>query len=325
MPILSAKHTHEELRDTPIVDSTCCVLMANNEIILDLLENDEFEQAKHVAAWHIWAAKAYGIKAVNPGGVAAWKWGKDCKGLSDVVPGYKKVTPAKIDRGARADRRRPEPAAPAPPPLQQPRRAGQLHDDPRDDEDPGRPAGAHGPPAVPRLRRRRLVHDEVGREGDRRVLQRAPEPDLRRRRGAVRQHRDRHRRRPVAAPALRTHRPQVGQPRRRERDRLRRRALRLQGEEPRQRGPVGGRAGTAAAHRRPVAHLPHHRPPQRRDLLALPGDHATADERRLPQGATEAVPGEDAEPHRAAGTRRASTRSSRSRSSRRPGRRGRSA
>lgn len=96
VPIMSAKHTHEELHDTPILDKTCCVLMANNEIILDLLENEEYERAKQVAAWQIWAAKAYGIKAVNPGGVAGWKWGKDCKGLADVVPGYKKVTPAKI-------------------------------------------------------------------------------------------------------------------------------------------------------------------------------------------------------------------------------------
>src|SRR5262249_40868293 len=39
VPILTAKHTHEELRDTPIVDKTCCVLMANNEIVMDLLEN----------------------------------------------------------------------------------------------------------------------------------------------------------------------------------------------------------------------------------------------------------------------------------------------
>jgi formylmethanofuran dehydrogenase subunit A len=96
VPVLSAKHTHEELGDTPIIDRTCCVLMANNEILLDLLENDEYERAKHVVAWHVWAAKAYGIKAVNPGGVAGWKWGKEAKGLADVVPGYRKVTPAKV-------------------------------------------------------------------------------------------------------------------------------------------------------------------------------------------------------------------------------------
>jgi formylmethanofuran dehydrogenase subunit A len=96
VPALSAKHTHEELRDTPIIDRTCCVLMANNEIVLDLLENEEYDRAKQVVAWYVWAAKAYGIKAVNPGGVAGWKWGKDAKGLRDVVPGYKKVTPAKM-------------------------------------------------------------------------------------------------------------------------------------------------------------------------------------------------------------------------------------
>jgi formylmethanofuran dehydrogenase subunit A len=99
VPILTAKHTHEELRDTPIVDKTCCVLLANNEILLDLIEAGELERARHVAAWQIWAAKAYGVKAVNPGGVEAWKWGKDARGLSDPIEGYSKVTPAKIITG----------------------------------------------------------------------------------------------------------------------------------------------------------------------------------------------------------------------------------
>jgi formylmethanofuran dehydrogenase subunit A len=35
VPILSARHTHEELRDTPNVDKTCLVLKANNENLLD--------------------------------------------------------------------------------------------------------------------------------------------------------------------------------------------------------------------------------------------------------------------------------------------------
>src|SRR5271165_5843352 len=96
VPVLTAKHTHEELRDTPIVDKACFLLMANNEIVLDLLEAGEVERAKEVVAWLIWAAKTYGVKAVNPGGVAAWKWGKDAKVLSAPVEGYSKVTPAKI-------------------------------------------------------------------------------------------------------------------------------------------------------------------------------------------------------------------------------------
>ncbi|MCI0739060.1 MAG: formylmethanofuran dehydrogenase subunit A [Gemmataceae bacterium] len=96
VPVLSAKHTHEELRDTPIVDKASCLLMANNEIVLDLLEAGDVERAKHVVAWLVWAAKAYGVKAVNPGGVTAWKWGKDAKIMSEPVYGYNKVTPAKI-------------------------------------------------------------------------------------------------------------------------------------------------------------------------------------------------------------------------------------
>ncbi len=96
VPILSAKHTHEELHDTPIVDKGSCLLMANNEIVLDLLEAGENERAKDVVAWLISAAKCYGVKAVNPGGVTAWKWGKNAKAMHEPVPGYNKVTPAAI-------------------------------------------------------------------------------------------------------------------------------------------------------------------------------------------------------------------------------------
>jgi len=96
VPILSARHTHEELHDIPIVDKTSLVLMGNNEFVLDLLESDDVERAQHIVSWLIWAAKAYGVKAVNPGGVAAWKWGKDAKTLSAPVEGYSRVTPAKI-------------------------------------------------------------------------------------------------------------------------------------------------------------------------------------------------------------------------------------
>src|SRR5437870_6155969 len=99
VPILSAKHTHEELHDTPIVDKSCMVLMANNEIVLDLLEAGELERARHVGAWLIWAAKVYGVKAVNPGGGAAWKWGKEAKTLSAPVDGYTRPTAATIIAG----------------------------------------------------------------------------------------------------------------------------------------------------------------------------------------------------------------------------------
>ena len=96
VPILSARHTHEELHDIPLVDKTTLVLMANNEIVMDLLEAGDADRAKQVVAWLVWAAKAYGVKAVNPGGVAAWKWGKNANALFEPVEGYRSVTPARI-------------------------------------------------------------------------------------------------------------------------------------------------------------------------------------------------------------------------------------
>jgi formylmethanofuran dehydrogenase subunit A len=96
VPILSAKHTHEEMHDIPIVDKSTLLLMANNELMLDLLEVGEFERAKSLVAWMLCASKTYGIKAVNPGGVAAWKWGKNANQLHQPIEGYSKVTAAQI-------------------------------------------------------------------------------------------------------------------------------------------------------------------------------------------------------------------------------------
>lgn len=96
VPVLSARHTHEELADVPIVDKASLTLMANNELLLDQLEQGEYERAKQVVAWYLWAAKSYGIKAVSPGGVAAWKWGKDAKQLTSSIEGYRNVTPGVI-------------------------------------------------------------------------------------------------------------------------------------------------------------------------------------------------------------------------------------
>jgi formylmethanofuran dehydrogenase subunit A len=96
VPILSAKHTHEELHDIPIVDKSTLLLMANNELMLDLLEAEEFERAKSLVAWMIQSAKTFGIKAVNPGGVAAWKWGKNANQLHQPIEGYAKITAGQI-------------------------------------------------------------------------------------------------------------------------------------------------------------------------------------------------------------------------------------
>jgi len=96
VPVLSARHTHEELADIPILDKASLTLMANNEIMLDQMAKGEFERARQVVAWYLWAAKSYGIKAVNPGGVAAWKYGHDAKQLTSPIDGYGHLTPGTI-------------------------------------------------------------------------------------------------------------------------------------------------------------------------------------------------------------------------------------
>lgn len=94
--VLSARQTHDELSDIPIVDKASLALMANNEIMLDELERGDYERAKQIVAWYLWAAKSYGIKAVNPGGVAAWKRGHDAKHLTSPIAGYHRLTPGAI-------------------------------------------------------------------------------------------------------------------------------------------------------------------------------------------------------------------------------------
>ena len=178
VPILSAKHTHEELHDIPIVDKSTLLLMANNEFVLDLLEVGEVERAKHVVGWLIWAAKAYGVKAVNPGGVAAWKWGKNASTLHDPIEGYHSITAAQIISGLAGiidDLGLPHPLHLHCNNLGVP---GNVCHHARNHEGPGRPPCAHGAPPVPRVRRTGLGHDALRSGRDRRGLQCADEPDL---------------------------------------------------------------------------------------------------------------------------------------------------
>ncbi len=138
----------------------------------------------HVVAWLIWAAKAYGVKAVNPGGVAAWKWGKDAKTLSEPVEGYSSVTPAMIISNLAQivdDLELPHPLHLHCNNLGVP---GNVADHDRNDEDPRGPSRPPRAPAVSRLRRRRLGHDALEAAAARRILQH-PQESHRRCRGVL--------------------------------------------------------------------------------------------------------------------------------------------
>jgi formylmethanofuran dehydrogenase subunit A len=76
---LGARHTLEELHDTPVIDKGFYVLLANNAMLYQLLKEGRREEFRQAVAWWINAARAYTIKLVNPGGAEAWKGGRNAR------------------------------------------------------------------------------------------------------------------------------------------------------------------------------------------------------------------------------------------------------
>ena len=118
---LGARHAHEELHDTPIIDKGFFVLMGNNEFILRCLGKGETEKMRHFVAWLLAAAKGYAVKLVNPGGVEVWKQsGGNVRELDDPVGPLWRHAPAD-HRRADPGGRRPRHPPPRAHPCQQPR------------------------------------------------------------------------------------------------------------------------------------------------------------------------------------------------------------
>jgi len=92
----TARLSHAELDDTPIVDGGFFVLMGNDEYLLRLVAADERERAREYAAWLLGAAGGYAIKIVNPGGVELWKRGSRERMGVDTPIGSTRVTPRAI-------------------------------------------------------------------------------------------------------------------------------------------------------------------------------------------------------------------------------------
>jgi formylmethanofuran dehydrogenase subunit A len=80
---LGARHTHEELHDTPVIDKGFYVLVGNNVLLYRLLQEGRREEFRHALAWWLNAAKAYAPKLVNPGGDEMWK-GKGQGNITDL-------------------------------------------------------------------------------------------------------------------------------------------------------------------------------------------------------------------------------------------------
>jgi formylmethanofuran dehydrogenase subunit A len=98
MPPLEAKHTHEELNDTPMVDKASYPLLGDWWLVLEYLSRGNIEELARHVAWMITSTKGYAIKIVNPGGLEAWGFGGNLHSLDDQVPHFC-ITPREIIRG----------------------------------------------------------------------------------------------------------------------------------------------------------------------------------------------------------------------------------
>ncbi|MCQ8894346.1 MAG: formylmethanofuran dehydrogenase subunit A [Methanolinea sp.] len=98
MPPLYARHVHEEIKDTPIIDEGAYPVFGNNWFVLEYLKNREIENTCAYISWLLEASKGYAVKVVNPGGTEAWGWGLNCLTIDDPVP-YFDITPREIVTG----------------------------------------------------------------------------------------------------------------------------------------------------------------------------------------------------------------------------------
>jgi formylmethanofuran dehydrogenase subunit A len=107
IPPLLARHAHHEFADTPIVDKGCYLLFDNNHFVLDALRDGRDGDVDAYIGWSLAAARGYGVKLVNPGGVESWKEisRKTLRELDEPVPAFG-VSPRRIVAGlaAAADR-----------------------------------------------------------------------------------------------------------------------------------------------------------------------------------------------------------------------------
>ncbi|MCW4051749.1 MAG: formylmethanofuran dehydrogenase subunit A [Candidatus Bathyarchaeota archaeon] len=98
MPPLKAKHTHEELNDTPMLDKGAYPLLGSNWFVLEHLRTKDYKNCASYVAWILKATKGFAIKIVNPGGLEAWGFGRNVRDIDDPVPNFD-ITPREIVRG----------------------------------------------------------------------------------------------------------------------------------------------------------------------------------------------------------------------------------
>jgi formylmethanofuran dehydrogenase subunit A len=92
----NARQAHMEMGDTPIVDKGAYALLGNDDFLLRLLAaKSDPAVIRNYVAWTLSATQALGIKAVNPGGISAFKFNARKLDVDEAAPHYG-VTPRAI-------------------------------------------------------------------------------------------------------------------------------------------------------------------------------------------------------------------------------------
>jgi formylmethanofuran dehydrogenase subunit A len=92
----NARHAHAELADIPMIDKGCYVMLGNEDVLLRMLAGNEGQSAVNdYVGWMLQATQALAVKAVNPGGISAFKFNTRELGLDSAGPHYG-VTPRRI-------------------------------------------------------------------------------------------------------------------------------------------------------------------------------------------------------------------------------------
>jgi formylmethanofuran dehydrogenase subunit A len=95
----SARHTHLELGDTPVLDHGAYVVMGNEDWFLELLGRRGYDRRllRSMVAWSLKATRALAVKTVNPGGISAFKFNQRQLDL-DTPHSHFGVTPRDVIR-----------------------------------------------------------------------------------------------------------------------------------------------------------------------------------------------------------------------------------
>src|SRR5262245_42752660 len=96
MIAVNARQAHAELADTPMIDKGSYVVLGNDDAFLRLLEDSAPQSAVNdYVGWMVKATQALAIKAVNPGGISAFKFNGRNLGFDSASPHYG-LTPRRI-------------------------------------------------------------------------------------------------------------------------------------------------------------------------------------------------------------------------------------